>query len=295
MNQALPASQGSPTLFVAGAAGALGRHVLQEAARRGAHVRALINDALLSDAPDTVEIRRANALNASELRDACDGIETVFSALGASVLPDFRKGRRSYYAVDTKANHNLIAVAKDAGVRRFVYVSVACHRALSKLAYVRAHEHVVDALAASGIAYTVIRPTGFFSAFATMLPMAAKGRMPIIGDGSAKTNPIHDGELASMCVDAFDADMEEIEIGGPEVLTRREIVEAAFEAVGKPLKTMYLSPAVARLMGYAMWPLNPRVAQLTHFVSAVSTQNVLAPARGRRRLADYFGDVVTAD
>ncbi len=127
----------------------------------------------------------------------------MFSALGASVLPSMAKGWRSYASLDTPANMNLVTAARTAGVRRFVYVSVANHRRLGHLHYVLAHERVVEALRDSGLEYTVVRPTGFFSAFATLIPMARRGPVPLIGDGSARTNPIHDDELAAVCVRAI--------------------------------------------------------------------------------------------
>lgn len=280
------------TILVAGAAGALGRKIVAAAATRGYRVRALVHRTKLSDATGTVDIRAADARSRQALAGVCDGVDVVFSAMGASVLPDFARGRHSYLAIDARANRNLIAAAREASVGRFVYVSVACHRALRRLAYVRAHEEVVDKLAASSLAYTVIRPTGFYSAFAALLPMARKGRVPVIGDGSAATNPIDEAELASICLDAVDGEDTEIELGGPEILTRREIVDEAFRAVGKSSRVVSMAAPIARLLGYAMWPINPRVAQLMQFVAAVSTQDVVAPARGRLRLGEYFASVV---
>ena len=115
----------SSTVLLAGAAGGLGRHVLQEVRRRGYHVRALVNRTPLHQPPDDIDIHQADANDAGQLRGACDGAQVMISALGASVLPDFKKGRRSYSAVDTVANRNLITAAQAAGVRKFIYVSVA--------------------------------------------------------------------------------------------------------------------------------------------------------------------------
>lgn len=233
-------------------------------------------------------------MDAAELRTVCDGVDAVCSALGASVLPDFAKGRHSYFAVDTRANRNLIDTARTAGVRKFVYVSVACYQVLGELAYVRAHEDVVATLAESGMAHVVVRPTGFFSAFGALVAMALKGRIPIIGDGSARTNPIHDADVAAACIDAIENEGTELELGGPDVLSRREIVEAAFRAVGKPVNVTAIPYGVARLMSYLMRPINPRMAQLTQFFATASVKEVVAPARGTRRLADYFAQVATA-
>jgi uncharacterized protein YbjT (DUF2867 family) len=224
------------------------------------------------------------------LDGACDGIDVVLSCLGASVVPSLAKGRRSYARVDTPANVNLIEAARAAGVKRFVYVSVANHDALGHLEYVSAHERVVTALAASGIDHVVIRPTGFFSAFAELLPMARRGPIPVIGDGSARTNPIHDATLATVCVDAVDGGAREIVVGGPEILTRRQIVEEAFHAVGKRPRVLPMPPLLMRSMALLMRPANPRMGRLMEFVTAVSTRDVVAPRHGTHRLPDYFAE-----
>ncbi len=70
----------------------------------------------------------------------------------------------------------MIEAARKAGVKRFVYVGVAGHRELGHLDYVRAHELVVTSLKESGLDYAVIRPTGLFSAFAVLVPMAVRCR-----------------------------------------------------------------------------------------------------------------------
>jgi nucleoside-diphosphate-sugar epimerase len=113
-------------VLVAGAAGALGQHVTRELVDRGHDVRALIRASPLPEGLGRrVEVVTADALESASLGDPCDGRDAVFSCLGASVFPEMARGRRSFCAVDTPANLNLLAASEAAGVRRFVYVSVA--------------------------------------------------------------------------------------------------------------------------------------------------------------------------
>ena len=53
--------------------------------------------------------------------------------------------------------------------------------------YARAHEAFAEALAASGLVHTVVRPTGFFWFFGEILEMARAGRGVVIGPGDART------------------------------------------------------------------------------------------------------------
>ena len=180
-------------------------------------------------------------------------------------------------------------------MNRFVYVSVAGHEALGHLRYVSAHEAVVRRLAAADIEHSVVRPPGFFSAFGELLQFARSGSVPIIGDGTAKTNPIHDVDLAEVCVDAIEGAGPEVLAGGPEALTRRRIAELALEALGRPLRVRRIPPALVRLMVPFVKPFNPRVADITAFYADVSVRDLVVPRRGTRTLADYFRETATPE
>ena len=286
----------SSRTLVAGATGALGRQVVRELLRRGHTVSALVNRTELPrPLVGQVEVRRGDALDASVTDAACSGADVVFSCLGASVSPQMGAGRRSYDRVDTPANINLIDSAVRAGVRRFVYVSVAGQEALGHLRYVDAHEAVVRRLAAAGIDHSVVRPPGFFSAFGEILELARSGPVPIIGDGTAKTNPIHDVDLAQVCVDAIEGAGPELLAGGPEVLTRRRIAELAVEALGRPLKVRRIPPRLVRLLVPFVRPFNPRVADITAFFAAVSVLDLVVPSRGTRTLSHYFHEMASSE
>jgi uncharacterized protein YbjT (DUF2867 family) len=284
-------------ILVAGATGVVGRAVLRLLKAEKRSTRALARDAervsaLLGGLTD--ETWLADATDPAPLVGACERVDIVFSSLGASVSPSARDSR-SYLKVDLVANRNLLAEAKRAGVRRFVYVSVYSTPAYADTAYVRAHEDFVKDLEASGLDYAVLRPTGLFSAFAEMLPMARKGRLPIIAGGGAETNPLAESEFAEVCRDAiFSPDTAlERDVGGPEVLTRRQIAALAFEAVdrrprfvGAPGWMMTAFTTVAR-------PFNPRLAELLAFVAAASTTRCVAEKYGLMRLSKYLRECAT--
>ncbi|HET9929662.1 MAG TPA: NAD(P)H-binding protein [Polyangiaceae bacterium] len=283
------------TVLVAGASGTLGRRVVSAAREQGFKVRALgrLRSSLESLGAD--EIALAEPVVGAGLDEAMAGVETVISALGASVSPEFGKGYRGFEAVDRPANLALIRAAERARVRRFVYVSMAGHREGAHLAYVRAHEAVVQALAASKLDHAVLRPTGFFAAFGAMVEMAAKGPLPILGDPEVKTNPIDEADLAERCIElARQPELAgaDIELGGPEIFSRRQIAELAFHVHGRPSKLRRLPNWVVSTMAFLMRPLNPRVSDLLRFVLSVSNRDCVAPSYGNRRLEDYFARLV---
>jgi uncharacterized protein YbjT (DUF2867 family) len=264
----------------------LGKEVARGLTARGVKVRAMVRDVARAPA-GVAETAIADALEPATLDAAMAGVDTVFSAVGASVLPGMT-GWKGYTGVDVPANLNLLAAAKKAGVRRFVYVSVFHTPPMRSTPYIAAHETVVDALKASGMSYCVMRPTGFFSALGALVEMAKSGPLPSLGSGQAKSNPIDDLELAALCVDAVLSEETEVAAGGPEVLTRTQMNEAAFAAVGKPVKIQKAPLGAARCAGAVITPFHQRMGQLTQFIATLSENDAVAPVRGKKTLLEYF-------
>lgn len=282
------------TVLVAGATGMLGHAVATALHRTGTPVVSLSRDPARARAlrgiADSVVL--GDATDPGTLRGAFDGVDAVISCLGAPMA--FRTGdRRSFRDLDTVANLNLIEAARSAGVRRFVYVSLLVRPAWSGTGYARAHEEVVDRLAGSDLSYGVVRPTGMFPIFDPFLAMARRGLAWIPGDGRATTNPVHPSEVADACLDVLGrAEDCSLPVGGPETLTRQEIVELAFRAVGRTPRVLHL-PRSALLAGSALLrPIHPRLSEVTDFAARALTNPFVAPPSGRRRLADHFAEVV---
>lgn len=276
-------------VLIAGASGALGRQVTSEAMRAGFSCRVFGRDSNRLAALGAPEVALGNAVTGDGLEAALRDVDCVFSCLGASVAPDFRAGRHPYEEVDVPANRNIIRAAESSGVRRMVYVSVAAHEQLSQLAYVKAHEQVVSLLRASTLSYGVVRPTGFFSAFESVLQLARKGRVPLLGDPTARTNPIADTELARVCVELLqDSERSERSVGGPEVVTREEIARLAFRALGTTPRLVHVPTLLVRGLLPFVGLVNPRVADITRFFLAVSSTDCVAPSFGELTLGQYF-------
>lgn len=274
-------------VLLAGAAGRLGRHVMGELESRGREVRALVRDPC-NLAGEDVEVFGCDARNAESLRGACEGVGSVISALGASLALRYTPPGATYRDVDLNANLNLLAEARRAGVRRFVYVSLYGAESLRGLGYVDAHEEFVGALAASGVGYAVVRPTGFFYVFEEVFRMARRGRAMLVGRGDARTNPIHEADVARACVEALESDVNELNVGGPDVFTRREVALLAFEALGRRPKLTSLPPGLMRSLIKPLKFFDRRLYDLLDFGAAVSTTDVVAPAYGTRGLVEHF-------
>jgi uncharacterized protein YbjT (DUF2867 family) len=284
----------STHVFVAGATGYLGGYVVSELARRGYRVDGL------SRSPAGAEqlVGRgarpvlAEATDVSSLDGHFDDVDVVVSCLGITR----QKDGMSYEDVDYQANINLLRAAEQAGVQRFVYVSVFRGDELARTAMVGAKEKFVNALRASPIQSLVVRPTGFFSDMEEIFQMARSGRAWVFGKGDQLLNPIDGEDLAEVIADALEGPPDRIPgpeadlaVGGPEEFTFREIAELAFESIG----------VAPRISSVPMWAVRaaervlPRVTPQSVYgpiqmFLAASQLEMIAPSFGHRQLADHY-------
>jgi uncharacterized protein YbjT (DUF2867 family) len=280
-------------ILVAGASGALGRLIVQELEARGHAVRSTVRRARSAGGTPGPEVHVVDALKPGAWSGVCEGMEAVVSTIGASVNPSPLVGHKPYTAVDAPANIALLDEAKRAGVRRFVYVSLIGGNTSRHMDYSEGHERVVDALGTGAVPATVLRPTGFFCAMADMIPLARKGLVPVFGDGSCRTNPIDERDLAAQAALAAESEapgLTQIELGGPEVFTRDHIAQIAFEVIGKRPRLLHVPAGLANAGAALLSPFNPRAAHFVRFAAHVMSHDCLAPAIGTRRLGDYFLD-----
>jgi uncharacterized protein YbjT (DUF2867 family) len=275
-------------VLLAGATGTLGRAAIGQLKQRGDFVRGLGRFVPTLRRLPLDETFEGDLTNPESLEGCCDGIDTVISCAGASMRLDTWGDQLSFTAVDFAGNRNLLAEAQRASVAKFVYVSLHAAESLLYTEYARAHERFVELLRRSGLPFTVVRPTGFFSFFGEILRMAQKGQGIVLGSGAARTNPVHEDDVAAVCAEAVRSAESEISVGGPDTFTRREIVELAFEVVGKTPRIRKISPWLFRGLTAPVRLLNPRIHSLMAFGAAVSVIDVVAPAVGRRDLRTCF-------
>ncbi|MGA9876126.1 MAG: NAD(P)H-binding protein [Solirubrobacteraceae bacterium] len=277
-------------VLVAGASGYLGRHVVEECGARGHQVRALIRDpdkrSLTESAEETVAI---DLLDGGErLREVIEGVDVVFSAVGQPCTMQRIGDRRSFRKVDPQINRALLDAALAGGVRKFVYVSVLVGPGLSHLDYVAAHEEFVEQLRDSPIEHTVVCANGFFYSYIDLLDFARRGLAVSFCDGSARSNPIHEADLAVACVDAIEGSQRQIDVGGPEIITRREEIELAFAAVGRKTRVLRIPVPLLKAVLPIVRLSDRRRGEMLDFLAAISNADVLAPPQGSHRLGHYL-------
>ncbi|WP_412564094.1 SDR family oxidoreductase [Thalassobius sp. MITS945101] len=274
-------------ICIAGATGYLGRHLVREAHKRSHQVTALVRAASKARFPDGVTIVQGEATQPetlAPLQAALAGTDVMISALGLTR----QKDKLRYKDVDFQANMNLLDLAQAAGVPRFAYVH-ALVRGKPKSDLLAAKSQFVQALRAAQIESHIFRPGGYFVDMEAVLDMARSGRIWAVGDGSVRLNPIEGADLAQTILDALERGENDLEIGGPEVLSLDEIGALAFAALGQPVRITHLPRGLAVALLALLKPLTPRhIWGPFEFFLAASAQDAIGPAYGAKTLGAHF-------
>ena len=110
-----------PNILVLGAAGPLGRHVVERAIAQRHSVTAFVRDAARYEAPAGATVVQGDVLEARSLEQAVPGCDAVVWAVGG---PNTKQGRAAVPDTCERGTRHLIAAMTAAGVRRVVAVSV---------------------------------------------------------------------------------------------------------------------------------------------------------------------------
>lgn len=165
---ASPGGEREPgTVLVAGGSGRAGRYVLEELRRQGIPFRATTRSlaeaqARLGAAAAGVDWVEADLRDPAAVRAALAGIDSVISVIGSREL----EGPNSAEFVDYGAVRNLALAARDAGVRQVVLltaIGVTDPASPANKLFKGALEWRFkgeEALRASGVPYTIVRPAG---------------------------------------------------------------------------------------------------------------------------------------
>ena len=268
-------------VLVAGASSELGRAVAAALVQRGHTVRTLSRRPVEGHADHVI----GDLTDPTSLPAAVDGVEVVVSTVGAPILSPWHR-RATFERVDHQGNAALAVAAAAAGVRRMVYVSVAGNHP-DGLEYVDAHRRAEAAIRDAGLQAAVVRATGFFGALRGLIPAARLGILAVPGSGTVRTNPISELDLAEVIADQVAADEAGIvEVGGPEILTRRRIGEIAFEAIGRRPRIVAVPTSLLWAASRILRPIHRRVADLLAFFAAIHESDGIAPCVGEHTLIE---------
>jgi uncharacterized protein YbjT (DUF2867 family)/ligand-binding SRPBCC domain-containing protein len=231
------------TIAVAGGTGFVGGAIASELHRRGHAVRVLSHrgESARGGLSDAIDIRSADVQTGEGLVEALRGADALAIALAFKNSPiEAPRMHRTFAEVDAAGTERLIAAAREAGVRRVVYLSGAGAAPDAKRHWFRAKWRAEEAVRGSGLTWTIIRPTWIFGprdvslnrfvGFARRL-----FSVPMTNTGSQLLAPVFIDDAADLAADALvdDAAANQVfELGGPETFRMRDIIGTALRVAG---------------------------------------------------------------
>jgi uncharacterized protein YbjT (DUF2867 family) len=265
------ASNQDTLVTVFGGSGFVGRNVVRALAKRGYRIRVAVRrPELAGHLQPQGRVGQIHAVQANlrypasveaAMRDAHAAVNLV------GILTE--SGAQRFDAVQAEGAATVAKAAAAAGAA-MVQISAIGADANSASAYARAKAAGEQAVLETLPSAVIMRPsvvfgpedqfTNRFAALARMSPV-----MPLIGGGTTRMQPVYVGDVATAIADAVDGKARAgatYELGGPEVLSFREIIEAILDITDRKRTLVSLPFGLARLQA-AFLQFAPGALKLT--------------------------------
>jgi divinyl chlorophyllide a 8-vinyl-reductase len=296
------AAGGPQRVLVTGATGSIGRASVRALRRRGHAVVALVRPGATARAglPAGTDVREADVLDPAAL--ARDGLRGERFDAWVSCLASRTGEPADAWRVDHRAHHDALALLRGHGVRHAVLLSALCVQK-PMLAFQQAKLAFEAELQASGLRFSIVRPTAFFKSLSGQVQRVRAGRpFLVFGDGRLTAcKPISDRDLAEYlagCLDDPARHDRVLPIGGPgPAITPLDQVAMLSQLLGRELRVkrvpVRLLGAIAgalALAGTVLPPLRAK-AELARIGRYYATESMLVWDAAR---AAYDADATPA-
>ena len=253
-------------ILIVGASGVLGKATLKRLLAAGHRVRVLTRDPkrVPSITGDGMEVVQGDLVDRVSLARACDGVDRVF----ATAHGVFGRGRHRSELVDGKGHRDLIDVAREAGVLRFVYTSALGVAPDHPIDFFRTKFAVEEYLRRSGLAHVVLRPSAFMEWHAHAFngkALLEKGRAVLLGSGSKRRNFVAARDVAEVAVHALtDAGTPPavISIGGPGNFSNDEVARLYARCAGIEPRVRHIPRGVLRVLAPVARVAHPGIGRV---------------------------------
>lgn len=276
---------------VAGASGYLGRHIVAALAEHGYAVRALVRSRAAAQRPGAFgapsltglvdQWRILDYAAPDSVTNSCAEVDRVVSALGVT------RQKTSPWDIDFLGNLRLLEDAERHQAASFLYVNVI-HSETGTSLTTRSKHAFAQVLRRSRLSTQIVNPSGYFSDITDFLLMAKKGVGLTIGDGSAKLNPIHGADLAEFIVEKLAGPAGEWDVGGPDILSYRELEELAFTIAQRRGRILRLGPRTVRTLIGIADRSSPQAGNLARFFLEGLRQDAVGTPVGTHHLESYL-------
>ena len=257
--------------LVVGASGALGRPAVRLLREQGVAVRALSRhpERAADLAALGAEVVAGDLADRGSLERALVGVDRVLAAAHGML----GRGRHASANVDDRGHRDLIAAARAAGVKRFVYISAYGAAPDHPVDFFRTKHAIEEVLAASGLDAVVLRPTAFMEQHVHLFNgrnVLDGGRAKLVGRGTKLRNFVCAEDVARFAARALQEDpppFRRLDIGGPGHCSNADVAALYAKIAGIAPRASHLPAGVAAALSVLARPLHPGVARILRIVS----------------------------
>lgn len=232
----------------------MGRHVAARLIDEGHEVTCLVRSQKSSDALKKLGARLAvgDILNAESVAPAARGCDAFIHLVGII----FERRGASFEDIHVQGTINALAAASMAGISRFVHMSALGTGPDAGSAYHRTKWQGEEAVRASGLGYTIFRPSVIYGPGGEFINMLASQvrtmpGVPVIGNGRYRMQPIAVQDVTACfcgCLGNAKTLGQVYEIAGPDQLSYNEMIDILCAVMGKRRLKIHIQVAM-------VWPV----------------------------------------
>ncbi|HEY2359936.1 MAG TPA: complex I NDUFA9 subunit family protein [Candidatus Angelobacter sp.] len=235
-------------IFLTGATGFVGKHMLERLLAEGNAVRAALrglpgqNARLVSHTQhlgrkDDFQWVHGDIVEGTHLDEGMQGCDAVIHLVGIIV----EKGTNTFERVHHLGTRNVVEAAKRASVKRFVQMSALGVQADGVAPYQTTKWKGEEEVRQSGIPFCILRPSLIFGqddGFVTQMMATMRSAplfRPVPGDGTPKFRPIAVEDVAACFASALTCEAatnQTIDLGGADELTLNEVLAEIARCAG---------------------------------------------------------------
>jgi|GEM_PF-556294 len=183
---------------------------------------------------------------------AVKGNDTVVCAIGVPRFTAPGEKKFTPFEIEENGVKNIVqAAGSDGKVQHIIYISALGVARGDKIPAFHlnhlAKRNAENILLRSGIAYTILRPSGYFFDFRDLLAAAISDRYKIVNKGDGRVQPISQDDMAAILCASIGNERAKnkiVGVGGPDVFSYRGLAEVFGKVLKKEVKPVSLSPAV---------------------------------------------------
>jgi len=247
------------TVLVTGANGFIGRLLTKALLAEDVHLRCMVRKPLGS-AESSVETVRGDLLEPATLPAALAGVDTAYYLVHAMA-----GGRAGFERRDREAAENFVRAAEKAGVRRVIYLGGLGETGDDLSEHLKSRLEVADILRSGKFATTFLRAAIIIGAGGASFEMvkALVERLPVMITPRWVTTlcqPIAVEDVISYLVGCMKDERTAggtFDIGGPDVITYKEMMERFGRIRGRTLYILPVPVLTPRLSSYWVGFITP--------------------------------------